>query len=286
LPGVKVVKEMDLVSDYRADPFGAEQLRSEYIGKNSTDTSSDNDTFMFSVVDNDIIIEDEMEFSTAFNAIKIPSHGAEVNNFPKNTIIEISGTALNNGRYIINSSGSIGSDLFLFIHLDTLVTDEPLVSAILTIQRVELYRPAYTITGVPYPGSIYNTELSVKRGILNNGPYLRSILDKSDDKDITFLEADKNKELVAGGIAEKDNIPIGSLGDKLFLPYFIKIRTTGSINLVQQMEGNPYGLVEFIWNKQTWHGFMFDGGIEPAKLDSQEWVLLSGPNNNFSNFNP
>lgn len=45
----RVVKELTLVSDYRADCFGAELVRINLSGKTTTDSSSDNDTFVLNV---------------------------------------------------------------------------------------------------------------------------------------------------------------------------------------------------------------------------------------------
>lgn len=45
-PRKRIVKELDLVSNYRADCFGIEYVRINLEGKTTTDNSSDNDTFV------------------------------------------------------------------------------------------------------------------------------------------------------------------------------------------------------------------------------------------------
>lgn len=48
-PITKVVKELALISPYRADPTGIEYVRINYEGKSTTDSNSDNDVFVLNV---------------------------------------------------------------------------------------------------------------------------------------------------------------------------------------------------------------------------------------------
>lgn len=207
----RVQKALDLISPYRADPYGIEFTRINLENKTTTDSSSDNDTFMLNI----------------------------------ETVLSTDGT---NTYYKLN-------------------------------------RPAYdSLTGVPHPESIFNVELSPKRSILNNGPLLRSILDKMDAGYIKFESADKNSNLstTQGSvtITEKDNVLIGSLGDRLFLPYYFTFTTSVPMNFVQLVKEHPYELIQFTWKGNTFYGYLWDGGIKPATNDKQQWKLLAAANNN------
>jgi hypothetical protein len=49
---VGIAKELNLISTYRADCYGIEFLRLQTLGKDTTDTSSDNDVFIIHIKDN------------------------------------------------------------------------------------------------------------------------------------------------------------------------------------------------------------------------------------------
>lgn len=46
LPIKRVSKELDIISPYRADVYGIEYTRSDYFGRNTTDSKADNQTFL------------------------------------------------------------------------------------------------------------------------------------------------------------------------------------------------------------------------------------------------
>jgi hypothetical protein len=50
-PNTRIIKELDLMSDYRSDALGAEYVRINFEGKTTTDSSSDNDVFFLHVKD-------------------------------------------------------------------------------------------------------------------------------------------------------------------------------------------------------------------------------------------
>lgn len=211
-PITKVVKELDLTTPYRRDPFGAEFLRKEFIGRDTTDSSGDNDTWM-------INIETSLQ----------------------------------------------PADLFY------------------PAPYYKLYRPNYIlIEGLPVDA--YNTELTPVHTILNNGSFIRSILDKWDSAFLTLNTKDKNVDFrtILNGIevSQKKPISIGALSDRLFLPYYISGTTQGNINLLETIDANPYGLVEKIVNGKTFKSFLMDGGVRPGDHDKQNWKMLSSADNN------
>jgi len=145
-----------------------------------------------------------------------------------------------------------------------------------------LNRPAYSsVSGLLNSTNAYNIELSPKRGLLANGPFLHSIMDFEDSLFIKQTKVDKNGELsttLSGvTIAEKANIQVGSLDTKLFRPYFFQFKTEVPFDYLTIMAANPYGLIYFTYNGIEYSGYMWDGGIKPGNNDVQEWKLLCGP---------
>lgn len=154
----------------------------------------------------------------------------------------------------------------------------------------ELYRPAYTaISGIPHPDSAFNTELTPKKSILENGAYIRSVLDLQDGSLIKFSSADKNSEFstTLGGVTvtEKEDIQIGTLPDRLFRPYYITFTTKVPVNLMALIKANPYGKIRFTVDGEIFYGFLFDGGIKIGMQDTQVWKVLSAPENDLLKFN-
>ena len=286
-PITKITKEADWTSNYRADPYGIELLRINFGQKKSTDSRSDNDTVVLSVEEKaNTILNVTVSFSEMLGIIGAPSL-----NLHKDQVIRITGSQFNDGDYVI-----LDTNFFLFakfIALDRTLVEEP--GAVVSIEilrgkEMKLKRPAYTeITGVPFPETIFNTLLTPKTRLLNNGRYLHSILDLMDTQSVKFTSADRNAELsrTLNGVTIKENadVPIGSLPKKYFTPYYIHIRTKVPLNLVELMRDNPYGRIKFEWKGKVYFAYLMDGGIKAATNEIQEWKLLSAPGNNFKNFN-
>ncbi|HSW96894.1 MAG TPA: hypothetical protein VLF89_03635 [Candidatus Saccharimonadales bacterium] len=211
-PITKIVRELDLTTPYRRDPYGMEFIRKEFIGRTTTDGKSDNDTFMVNI---------------------------ETTEQPAN-------------------------DIYL----------EP---------YYKLYRPVYDlIEGIPITNA-YNTELTPVHTILNNGSFIRSVLDKFDAQYLTLNTKDKNADLrtiLAGvEVSQKNPIQIGSLAPRYFIPYYISGVTQGSISLLETIDNNPYGKIQLIINGKTFFSFLMDGGVKPADNDKQTWKMLSSAEN-------
>lgn len=153
----------------------------------------------------------------------------------------------------------------------------------------ELNRPAYTaVTGIPHPESAFNLELSPKKCLLGLGALLRSLDYPMDAELISFRSADKNKDLSTTldgvTVTENENIQIGALPDRLFLPHYLTFTTQLPINVMALIASNPYGRVRFTVEGRQFEGFLFDGSIKPATQDSQNWKVLSAPENDLSKF--
>lgn len=154
------------------------------------------------------------------------------------------------------------------------------------IKYYNLNRPAYVITGLLHPAKAFNINLSPKRALINNGSYLHSVLDKLDMYYMKFTSGDKNSEMVttlAGEvITEKADCQIADLAAKLFLPYYFTFTTSVPLNYPILMKTNPYGMISFESEGETYYGYMWDGGIAPAKNDKQQFKLLAAPNSNMA----
>jgi hypothetical protein len=288
LPVERSVSKYDIVSVYRSDMYGIEGLRVDLYKKNTTDSKSDNDTFMIDVNPTELTgnvnyytgsFETQVISGAYF--IKIP---AVLTAVPNNNQVVISGAGSNNGTYtVLNTS-------YIVAGYTIITVQEPVISATLTgavqlpnFKYYELNRPAYSsISGLLHTDESFNIELSPKKAILNNGRYIRSCTYQQDIEKVKFQTGDKNSELsrTLNGvtITEKEDIEIGNLGDRLFKPFFFKFRTKVPFDYLELIQNNTYGLVKFNYNGDEYSGFMWDGGIKAAVDDEQQWTLLCAPN--------
>lgn len=285
-PNTRIIKELDLVSTYRADMYGIEVTRIDLFGKDTTDNTADNDVFMISVEKGTDFIYFSGDFEciedTGSYYIRIPGTQIQLTN---GTQFTISGAASNNGTYtIVNTSYLVAG--FTTVQVAEAVTDASVNGTITGFNAdwYKLNRPAFTtVSGLLHPDESFNIPLSPKRALIENGPLIHSVLDKMDIKSVKFQTGEKNSELstiIAGEtVTEKGDLPIGGLGTKLFLPYYFKFTTKVPINYLELINSNPYGLIYFTYKGITYNGFMWDGGIKPGNNDKQEWQLLCGPNN-------
>lgn len=289
-PGLRIKNELDLVSPFIADMYPIEVQRSDLFGKDTTDSQFDNDIFIVEVENGAYI---QYWFGSIITEaiggqyyIRIPEVRYQLDIGMQ---IDISGASSNNGTYtILNVTYLVAGfttiqvaepvtsvdDLFGFIHYD-----DP--------NAYKLKRPAYNpISGLLQPAKAYNIGQSPKIALLNNGPYLRSLMHQHDIDKITFTSGERNSELTRTlngvTISEKADVVIGSLGPRLFLPYYFRITTSVPLNYLALMRSNPYGRICFIWQGVKYYGYMWDGGIKPAANDKQEWLLLAAAENDMT----
>ena len=281
----KYTKELDLISDYRMDPIGIELLRMNYENLSTTDTKNDKDVFMLNVKTVAEIYTTKVDFFSGGVYMTNPS------NIPAGygMIMKITGSTSNDGTRMVVATGV---NIIQFDPAGLAVVDE--TGADITVEFITggtfaLNRPAYTSTEGLLPGmdtSIFNLELSPKRALINNGPFIRAILDLQDWDVIKRTSVDKNGNLVttfAGvTIDEKKDIQIGSLGTPLFRPYYISFKTKVPINLLELINANQYGKIKFSYLGNTFYGFLMSGGLKPGTLDEQTWKLLSAYENDLS----
>jgi len=285
-PITRIIKELSLISKYRKDSLGVDQARTNFENKTTTDNKSDNDTFFLHVETDPTPIEVTVSFVAAGNYMIAPL----ALNFTVGEVINLSGTANNNGAQTVVSLDVVGGGRK--VELSAAVVDEANVLATLDFvdhPYFNLARPAYTaITGIPHPDEAFNVELSPKKALLSNGSMIHSCIDLMDDKLIKFQTADKNKELsttLAGvTVTEKEDIQIGSLAARKFRPYYINFITKLPQATLAQIQAKPYGWVRFTVQGEEFKAYLFDGGFKPATLDAQTWKTLSYKDNDLTKF--
>src|SRR5215217_1392800 len=159
-------------------------------------------------------------------------------------------------------------------------------------QDGENYRPVLgssyeIVTGVNSPATVYNLRLSPKNNLLRHGAFLRSVLDKVDARYINFASAQKNAELFAVknsiGVKENENILVGSLPDKYFIPHIAKINCKLPYRSIRLFENVPFGYMVFNWKGATLKGFILEGSEDIAKNTNQDFELLLTPDTNLFN---
>jgi hypothetical protein len=150
-----------------------------------------------------------------------------------------------------------------------------------------LNRPPYTaISGVRAGSSIFNVELSPARCLIANGAFLHVGMDLLDSGSLTFQTTEKNAALSTTldgvTIAENQNFLIGSLAAKLFLPKVFDIDCRVPVNIVNLIEANPYGKIQFKWLGNTYRGYIMEAAQQPATNAKQAFKLLACTDNDMS----
>jgi len=283
-PHTRITKELDLVNPYRADMVGIEITRLDLYGKTTTDNKADNDTFMMDVIKGTDYNYYEGSFTTEVNTgsyyVLIPSVLFQLAN---GETITFDG----NDYTVVNTSYLIAGYTYIQV-AEVLVAGS--FSEAISVYDADVYklnRPAYSaITGLLFPDEAFNTELSPKHSLINNGAYIHSVLDLQDSGQLKFNSGEKNSLLsttLAGvTVAENSDITIYDLPGKLFKPYYVSFKTDVNNNLQQIMRDTPYDRVSFTYKGNTYTGFMWDVGTAPATNDAQTWKLLMCPDNDLT----
>jgi len=157
----------------------------------------------------------------------------------------------------------------------------------------EYYRPErseayYSLTGVTAGETYYNWDISPKRNLMRHGDFLHSMLDKYDGYFINFESALKNSQMRVVPIdgfpsTEYQNISIGSLPDKIFLPYLLTIVTKLPKNAMAMVDNFPTGYIRSSFQGSSQDGFMIDFSVDVSKNRQRELKLLLTPFNQLGN---
>lgn len=153
----------------------------------------------------------------------------------------------------------------------------------IVVTAYKLSRPAYSsITGV-IDNTVYNTEYSPKRMLMNHRSLLASITDKQKNESIVFQTADKNSNLrtVLNGevIAENDNVANSSLGTPIAILEYVKVKINAISSFSKILEDfRNGGLIKFSFKGNDVFALPI-GSMKMKSImsDVQEWSLLLSP---------
>ncbi len=81
-----------------------------------------------------------------------------------------------------------------------------------------LRHPAWVITGMPSPETVYNFDITPRRLVDVHANWLAGVFDGFEDGVLHFETTQYNKDVVANGVVEDGDIPISSFGEKIFRP--------------------------------------------------------------------
>ena len=274
----RISKELDLSSPARADMTGIELTRIEYYGKKTTDSSSDNDTFML-----DCIKGGTFEFYSGTFQVESSNRIVVPGVLPSLTggTFTITGGTLAGIYTVSNTSYLI--DGFTTYFVNETVSPEQYFGTF-SYQSNDLWRlnrPAYdSITGLLHPEGAFNVELSPKRALTRNYPFIHSFIE-DDGTSLVLTSQDKNSqlstELNGEVITENESVPVGSMPDKLFLPYFLKFTGEVPDNFAYEVNRDPYGEIAFTYRGIRFYGFLEDVGVRPQQIDKAKFTLLASP---------
>ncbi len=280
-PITKHAKELDLMSPIRFDCYGAERLRIDLEGKPTTDSISDNDTFMINRATTTFV--GNVQFFALGSVYAISTVGRFQSVFVGSKIT-VTGSALNDGVYdvIAVTDGLTVSSAFT---VQQAVITETAFGITLTSNQAALNRPIYeSITGVISPDSIFNTELRPGLCIRAHSDYLRAAFDKLETKFLKYQTTSKNRNLAIKDngvlIVEKDDILIGSLPGKLNLPIVATVTVNVPLNMTVLVETDQYAQVTWTWEKVVYKGFINKVGQNADLNKEQTYELLLAPSNN------
>jgi hypothetical protein len=289
----RIVKEYSILSDYLTDPFLIESIRINLDGKTTTDSDSDNKTFMLNTEpEQDSSATAELSFIEDNNIMVAPLSLQ----FIPGQIITITGSTNNDRTYRVFSATNFLS--FQFVVLETVpaggsLVDEGPVSVTITWESgiiQKLLRVAYDeVEGIPEESidTIFNIELfTPKRMLLRHGKWIRSMLWGFEMDKMTYRTTDKNPELkttLGTEIIDEDaDISIGELDEPLFIPISEECEGEVPVDLVEIFETSPNRCFEYIdANGLTRKGFNIKSALMPNTLQPQIFQFLSAKTNVF-----
>lgn len=279
------VNQYDAVSRYYADPYDIELIRLNLGGKTTTTGSSDNRNFFLDGELLDFSFSAFLIFTSATSKITFVAPGSTyLVFFEPGVKFMVTGTVSNDRLYHITAVLINGLNVELTV-AEFIPVDESIGATFTAVDLYKLRRLPYTtITGIPNDGSVFNIELSPRRILSNHLRWLRSSFDHFDLQSLIFKTTEKNKELVttdAGGnvIDEDAAIPISSMGDKVYLPYYTTFEVASPQNLLDLLTANNSGKFDYSMGGVTMDGFPIEIKSMDATLETQDYKLLMTANN-------
>lgn len=283
-PVEKVKNTYNIKSVYFGDPFAIELIRINLDGKNTTDDKSDNNIAFLDCVKAHADYTGPVVFlqNNAFQAsIRLTGTGFNYQDGSRFKVL----TGNNNRTFKIDFSFEAGG--FTIIYIKGVVVDET-INTTIEFLHYNLRRLPYTITGIPNADTVFNIEITVKRNMRKHFPWIRSACHLMDSKKVTWISADRNSDLmtddgVGNIVKEKEDLIIGTLGEKIYIPSYLTFEIESPINLLTQVSANPGGVFNVgVYNvANNFDGFIIDIKTDEATLATQQYKLLSSPSNTF-----
>lgn len=123
--------------------------------------------------------------------------------------------------------------------------------------------------------SLFNVPLSPKRILLTHATWLAGALYNYAPGELRYTFANRNSQMIAGGITERADVEIVDLGAPMFKPYYLEFDTISPVNMVEILEANPNPKFSFTWLGVSYTGFFIRGGIALNDLEEQTFKLLA-----------
>lgn len=291
-------KQLDLQSPYKASPYEIEQTRANYEGKTTTDKETDNQTVALKVLPegNDsfntlaTFAADGTPITPGEPLISIVSQAVIIREGMK---IKITGSASNDADYTVKSATT-----WFFGQL--IVTNEALVDEAGANIAIEILEGQYYILDRTIPvtqlsspdvdqavkDTVYNVFFSPKRMLLRHSAWLAGLFYGYGSKKLVLSSQQRNKELIAGGITEKSDVTISSLGDPMFLPKYAEFDTIYPADLPELYETEPNRSFAFDRDNVRIVGFNMRTGFALNDLEEQTYKLLLTPDNDLLSLIP
>lgn len=277
----------DAKSPYYADPYAIELTRLNLEGKNSTDSKSDNDNFILDCELNGNSYNGELMFERVLlpfggiymNFLSIPAIGTGI---LQGMLIRVTGTADNDGVFNVGSIIETNGRTLMVVTED--VVNETIIADIdfsyYTLRRL----PYQTITGIPANNNVFNLELSPKRILKRHYSWIRSGLYQMDREKIIWKSADRNSDVVTTDmqgnvIKEKEDILIGTMGERMFLPFTFSFDCRYSQSLLEVMDT---GYFTFKDGGNEYRIYPESVKVNDNDMDVQEFSGISHFNNDMS----
>lgn len=130
-------------------------------------------------------------------------------------------------------------------------------------------------SGIAFPQSAWNLELTPKRILLNHKKLLNSCFAFNLNERITLSAVKRNRTVNAGGIVELDPIIVDN--DKSFYPIIIEFEAPATENLIKSIEKNRNGYISFMHNNIKYKGYLYKNSsvtINPMNEKSSTFTLI------------
>lgn len=270
-------------ADYYADPYDIELIRVNFLNKDTTTANTDDSIFFLDCEPKtDLSYEGEVIFSNPENTLELSGDFSTLKQFI------VPGLKIKVGAtdYTIDEVTDLSDTSATFKVQEYIIADSIITATISWTNLYKLRRKTYSsITGIVNDGTIFNIELSPRRCLENHLRWIRSSCDHLDMKYLVFQTTDKNADLktvdIDGNvIIEKADIQIGSMGEKVYLPYFFKFDIKSPQNLLELMNANNDGVFAYTREGLSFDGFPIQISTNDATLETQEYQLLASANNN------